>query len=75
MTKDDINWLVNLVDDRKNFAKACQMCSECDIFDKCQEEHRNYCEKDEENIMKENNENDLISRQAAIDAIQGRKRG
>ena len=62
MTKDDINWLVNLVDERKKFAEACRMCSECDIFDKCQEEHRNYCEKDEENIMKENNENDLISR-------------
>ena len=67
MTKDDINWLVNLVDDRKNFAKACQMCSECDIFDKCQEKHRNYCEKDEDNIMKENNENDLISRRALYD--------
>lgn len=69
MTKDDINWLVNLVDDRKKFADACRKCSECDIFDKCQEEHRNYCEKDEDNIMKENNENDLISRQNALDEI------
>ena len=60
---NDINWLVNLVDDRKNFADACRKCSECDIFDKCQKEGLR-CEKDEENIMKENNENDLISRRA-----------
>lgn len=46
MTKDDINWLVNLVDERKKFVEACRICSECDIFDKCQKEHRNYCEKE-----------------------------
>ncbi|MBR3229794.1 MAG: hypothetical protein IKF91_03095 [Bacilli bacterium] len=66
MTKDDINWLVNLVDDRKKIADACQKCSECDIFDKCQKEGL-HCEKDEDNIMKENNENDLISRRALYD--------
>lgn len=48
MTKDDINWLVNLVDDRKKFADACRKCSECDIFDKCQKEGL-HCEKDEMN--------------------------
>jgi len=46
MTKDDINWLVNLIEDRKKFVNACLMCSECDIFEKCQKEHRNYCEKE-----------------------------
>ena len=47
MTRDDVRWLLSLVDDRKKFAEACQMCSECDIFDKCQEENRYYCEKEE----------------------------
>ena len=49
MTKDNINWLINLIEDRKKFINACRMCSECDIFDKCQEEHRHYCEKEEVN--------------------------
>lgn len=48
MTEDDIRWLLSLVDDRKKFAEACRMCFECDIFDKCQEEHRNYCEKEKD---------------------------
>ena len=47
MTADDFRWLMSLVDERKKFAEACQMCSECDIFDKCQEERRDYCEKEE----------------------------
>lgn len=51
MTKDDIRWLLDLVDDRKAFAKACWQCSNCDIFDKCQEENRDYCEKEQnENV-------------------------
>lgn len=48
MTADDFKWLMSLVDERKKFAEACQMCSECDIFDKCQEENRDYCEKEKE---------------------------
>jgi len=44
---DDVIWLFRLLDDRKKFADACRMCSECDILDKCQEENRNYCEKEE----------------------------
>lgn len=47
MTRDDVRWLLSLVDDRKKFAEECRMCSECDIFDKCQEENRYYCEKEE----------------------------
>lgn len=47
MTRDDVRWLLSLEDDRKKFAEVCWMCSECDIFDKCQEENRNYCEKEE----------------------------
>ena len=47
MTKDDFEWLLNLVDERREFAKACWECSNCDIFDKCQEENRDYCEKEE----------------------------
>lgn len=43
---DDIRWLLSLVDERKKFAKACWECSHCDIFDKCQEENRDYCEKE-----------------------------
>ena len=39
--------LLSLVDERKKFVEACRMCSECDIFNKCKEENRNYCEKDE----------------------------
>ena len=47
MTKDDIRWLLGLVDDRKKFVEACLACSNCDIFDKCQEENRDYCEKED----------------------------
>lgn len=47
MTAGDFKWLMSLLDERKKFAEACRMCSECDIFDKCQEEHRDYCEKEE----------------------------
>ena len=47
MTKDDFEWLLSLVEERKKFAKACWECSHCDIFDKCQEENRNYCEKEQ----------------------------
>ena len=47
MTADDFKWLMNLLEERKKFVEACRMCSECDIFDKCQEENRNYCEKEE----------------------------
>ena len=51
MIKDDFEWLLNLVEERKKFAEACWECSHCDIFDKCQEEHRDYCEKEQnENI-------------------------
>ena len=46
MTKDDFEWLLSLVEERKKFAKACW---ECDIFDKCQEENRDYCEKEQTN--------------------------
>ena len=48
MTGDDFKWLMNLVEERRKFAEVCHMCSECDIFDKCQEEHRNYCEKEKD---------------------------
>lgn len=44
---DDIRWLLSLVNKRKEFAKACWECSHCDIFDKCNEENRNYCEKEQ----------------------------
>lgn len=47
LTADDIKWLINLADERKEFAKACWECSNCDIFDKCQEENRDYCEKEQ----------------------------
>ena len=51
MIKDDFEWLLSLVEERKEFAKACWECSHCDIFDKCQEEHRDYCEKEQnENV-------------------------
>ena len=47
MTDDDYTWLFEFVQDRKDFVAACKACSECDIFDKCQEENRDYCEKEE----------------------------
>ena len=40
MTADDFKWLMSLVEDSN-------VCPECDILDKCQEENRNYCEKEE----------------------------
>jgi len=46
-----INTILSLVEERKKFVKACWECSHCNIFDKCQEEHRDYCEKEQnENI-------------------------
>lgn len=47
MTADDFMWFMSLVEERKKFVDACRACSECNIFDKCQEEHRNYCEKEQ----------------------------
>lgn len=49
MTKDDIGWLMSLLEERKEFVKACWECSNCDIFDKCREENRDYCEKEQHN--------------------------
>ena len=40
MTLDDFKWLMSLVEDGN-------VCTECDIFDKCQEENRDYCEKEQ----------------------------
>lgn len=40
MTSDDFKWLMSLVEDDNG-------CAECDIFDKCQEENRDYCEKEQ----------------------------
>ena len=40
MTSDDFKWLMSLVEDGN-------VCTECDIFDKCQEENRDYCEKEQ----------------------------
>lgn len=40
MTADDFKWLMSLVEDDN-------VCTGCDIFDKCQEENRNYCEKEQ----------------------------
>ena len=42
MTADDFKWLMSLVEDGN-------VCAECDIFDKCQEENRDYCEKEQTN--------------------------
>lgn len=46
MTGEEFLLLMNFLEERKEFVKACWECSNCDIFDKCQEEHRNYCEKE-----------------------------
>ena len=46
MTGDEFLLLMSLLEERKEFAKACWECSNCDIFDKCQEENRFYCEKE-----------------------------
>ena len=40
MTADDFKWLMSLVEDSYS-------CFDCDIFDKCQEENRDYCEKEQ----------------------------
>lgn len=40
MTADDFKWLMSLVEDGYS-------CFECDIFEKCQEENRDYCEKEQ----------------------------
>lgn len=40
MTLDDFKWFMDIDEE-------CKVCAECDIFDKCQEENRNYCEKEQ----------------------------
>ena len=47
-TNEDMEWLLSAVKDRREFAEACWACSNCDIFEKCQEENRDYCEKETE---------------------------
>lgn len=47
MTADEFLFLMSRLEERKKFVEACRVCSECDIFDKCQKENRNYCEKEE----------------------------
>ena len=41
MTKDDYEWLLSALKEKS--------CFECDIFEKCQEENRDYCEKEQTN--------------------------
>ena len=41
ITDDDIRWLFSIAED----TDACS-CFDCDLFEKCQEENRNYCEKE-----------------------------
>ncbi len=40
-TNEDMEWLLSAADD-------CQSCFDCELFEKCQEENRNYCEKETE---------------------------
>ena len=40
MTLDDFKWLMSLVENGN-------VCTECNIFNKCQEENRDYCEKEQ----------------------------
>ena len=45
--KKDMKWLLDLAKDRQELADACLACSECDLFEECQEENRDYCEKEQ----------------------------
>ena len=40
MTDDDIKWILSALEE--------ESCFDCDLFDKCQEENRDYCEKESE---------------------------
>ena len=47
MTDDDYTWLFNFAKEVKEHPDAYIACSDCDLFEKCQEENRDYCEKEE----------------------------
>lgn len=46
MTKDDFEWLINFYKEISESDGFYKSCFDCDIFDKCQEENRDYCEKE-----------------------------
>ena len=48
MTDDDYTWLFDFAKEVKEHPDAYIACFDCDLFEKCQEENRNYCEKEEE---------------------------
>ena len=47
MTKDDLEWLINYLKEISESDGFYKSCSECDIFEKCQKENRDYCEKEQ----------------------------
>lgn len=47
MTKNDFEWLLNFFKEISESDDFYKSCSECEIFDKCQEENRDYCEKEQ----------------------------
>ena len=48
MTGADFKWLFDFAKEIMDDPDAYQSCFDCDIFEKCQEENRDYCEKDQE---------------------------
>lgn len=40
-TNEDMEWLLSAADDSRS-------CFDCELFEKCQAENRNYCEKERE---------------------------
>ena len=47
MTDNDYTWLFDFAKDVKKHPDAYIACSDCDLFEKCQEENRDQCEKEE----------------------------
>ena len=46
MTDEDYTWLFDFAKEVKEHPDAYIACSDCDLFEKCQEENRDYCEKE-----------------------------
>jgi hypothetical protein len=59
MTNEDYEWLLSIADEGRS-------CFDCDLFEKCQEENRCYCEKEEGTMTNEELQKAMVDNKPAV---------
>ncbi len=59
MTNEDYEWLLSIADEGRS-------CFDCDLFEKCQEENRCYCEKEEGTMTNEELQKAMLDNKPAV---------